>query len=143
MAGETGLTIIGNATGDAELKFTPSGAPVAKFRVASTPRFMKDGKWVDGDPLFMQVVVWREMAEHVAASVAKGTRVVVTGYLKQRSYVDKENVNRTVIELEAQEVGISLRYAEAKVTKFERSHGAQVADPGDDPWAGTDAQAHA
>jgi single-strand DNA-binding protein len=141
MANETLLTIIGNLTDDPELRFTPSGAAVAKFRVASTPRFMDrtTNEWKDGEPLFMQCVVWRQAAENVAESLQRGARVIVTGRLRQRSYETREGERRTVIELEVDEVGPSLRYATAKVNKMSRSSGGGAPGPAgaDDPWAGT------
>ncbi|KAF0646562.1 MULTISPECIES: single-stranded DNA-binding protein [Streptomyces] len=119
MAGETVITVVGNLVDDPELRFTPSGAPVARFRIASTPRsYDKQAQqWVDGEALFLSCSVWRQMAEHVAESLQRGTRVVVQGRLGQRSYEDREGVRRTVFELEVDEVGPSLRYATAVVTK--------------------------
>lgn len=118
-AGDTSLTIIGNLTDDPELRFTPSGDAVAKFRVASTPRYMDraTNEWKDGEPLFLSCTVWRKAAENVAETLNRGMRVVVVGRLKQRSYDTKEGEKRTVIELEVDEIGPSLRYATAKVTK--------------------------
>ena len=125
MAGETTITVIGNLTDDPELRFTPSGAAVAKFRVASTPRFMDkaSGEWKDGEPLFLACNVWRQMAENVAESLQRGSRVIVSGRLRQRSYETKEGEKRTVYELEVDEIGPSLRYATAKVQKMSRSSG--------------------
>src|SRR5215211_6412793 len=125
MAGDTTITVIGNLTDDPELRFTPSGAAVAKFRVASTPRFMdkQSGEWKDGEPLFLACTVWRQAAEHVAESLQRGSRVIVTGRLRQRSYETREGEKRTVIELEVDEIGPSLRYATAKVQKMARSGG--------------------
>ena len=125
MAGDTTITIIGNLTDDPELRFTPSGAAVAKFRVASTPRFMDkaSGEWKDGEPLFMACTVWRQAAENVAESLQRGARVIVSGRLRQRSYETREGEKRTVIELEVDEIGPSLRYATAKVQKMSRSGG--------------------
>ena len=125
MAGDTTITVIGNLTDDPELRFTPSGAAVAKFRVASTPRFMDraSGEWKDGEPLFLSCTVWRQAAEHVAESLQRGARVIVSGRLKQRSYETREGEKRTVIELEVDEIGPSLRYATAKVQKMSRSGG--------------------
>ena len=119
MSNETTLTITGNLVDDPELRFTPSGQPVAKFRVASTPRFRDNatGEWKDGDSLFLTCNVWRQAAENVAESLTRGTRVIVTGRLKQRSYETKEGEKRTVYEIEADEVGVSLRSASAKVTR--------------------------
>lgn len=125
MAGDTTLTIIGNLTGDPELRFTPSGAAVANFTVASTPRMYDrtSGEWKDGETLFMRCSVWRDAAENVAESLGRGTRVVVSGRLKSRSYETKEGEKRTVIELEVDEIGPSLRYASAKITKTQRGSG--------------------
>ncbi len=123
MAGETTITIVGNLTGDPELRFTPSGAAVANFTVASTPRTFdrQSNEWKDGETLFMRCSIWREAAENVAESLQRGTRVVVTGRLKSRSYETKEGEKRTVVEMDVDEVGPSLRYANAKVTKTQRS----------------------
>ncbi|BCB85961.1 single-stranded DNA-binding protein [Phytohabitans suffuscus] len=125
MAGDTTITVIGNLTDDPELRFTPSGAAVAKFRVASTPRIMdrQSGEWKDGEPLFLSCTVWRQAAENVAESLQRGARVIVSGRLKQRSYETREGEKRTVIELEVDEIGPSLRYATAKVQKMSRSGG--------------------
>jgi single-strand DNA-binding protein len=125
MAGDTTITVIGNLTDDPELRFTPSGAAVAKFRVASTPRFMDkaSGEWKDGEPLFLSCTVWRQAAENVAESLQRGSRVIVSGRLRQRSYETREGEKRTVIELEVDEIGPSLRYATAKVQKMSRSSG--------------------
>ncbi|MFD8777465.1 single-stranded DNA-binding protein, partial [Streptomyces sp. NPDC059916] len=119
MSGETVITLSGNAVEDPELRFTPSGVAVAKFRVASTPRtFNKQtNAWEDGESLFLTCSVWRQQAEHVAGSVEKGMRVVIQGRLKQRSYEDREGVKRTVYEIDAEEVAVSLKNATAKVTK--------------------------
>src|SRR4051812_11470126 len=125
MAGETTITVVGNLTDDPELRFTPSGAAVAKFRVASTPRTLDraSGEWKDGEPLFLACNVWRQAAENVAESLQRGARVIVTGRLRQRSYETREGEKRTVIELEVDEIGPSLRYATAKVQKMSRSSG--------------------
>jgi single-strand DNA-binding protein len=125
MAGETVITVIGNLTGDPELRFTPSGAAVANFTVASTPRTFdrQSNEFKDGDTLFMRCSIWREAAENVAESLTKGTRVIVTGRLVQRSYETREGEKRTVVELQVDEVGPSLRYASAKVTRTQRSGG--------------------
>jgi single-strand DNA-binding protein len=122
MAGETIVTVIGNLTADPELRFTPSGAAVANFTVASTPRtFDKQSQeWKDGEALFLRCSVWREAAENVAESLTRGSRVVVTGRLRQRSFDTKEGEKRTVVELEVDEIGPSLRYATAKVTRAGR-----------------------
>ena len=143
-AGDTNITIIGNLVDDPELRFTPSGAAVAKFRVASTPRFLdrNTNEWKDGDSLFLQCQIWRQAAENVAESLTRGMRVIVSGRLKQRSYETKEGEKRTVFEVEVDEVGPSLRNATAKVTKTTRAAGASGNAGGfstealnDDPWA--------
>ena len=125
MAGETTITVVGNLTDDPELRFTPSGAAVAKFRVASTPRTLdrQSGEWKDGEPLFLACNIWRDAAEHVAESLQRGARVIVQGRLRQRSYETREGEKRTVYELEVDEIGPSLRYATAKVQKMSRSGG--------------------
>jgi single-strand DNA-binding protein len=125
MAGETIITVVGNLTDDPELRFTPSGAAVAKFRVASTPRTLDraSGEWKDGEPLFLACNIWRQAAENVAESLQRGARVIVTGRLRQRSYETREGEKRTVMELEVDEIGPSLRYATAKVQKMSRSSG--------------------
>jgi single-strand DNA-binding protein len=125
MAGETVITVIGNLTNDPELRFTPSGAAVAKFTVASTPRTLdrQSGEWKDGEPLFLQCSVWRQAAENAAESLTRGARVIVQGRLRQRSYETREGEKRTVIEMEVDEVGPSLKYATAKVQKMSRSSG--------------------
>jgi single-strand DNA-binding protein len=139
MSNETHLTITGNLVDDPELRFTPSGQPVAKFRIASTPRFRDNstGEWKDGDTLFLTVNVWRQQAENVAESLSRGSRAIVTGRLRQRSYETKEGEKRTVYELEADEVGVSLRNATAKVTRTSGGD-AQASRPasgqGADPW---------
>lgn len=141
MAGETTITIVGNLTADPELRFTPSGAAVANFTVASTPRTFdrQSNEWKDGETLFMRCSVWRDAAENIAESLHRGTRVVVTGRLKSRSYETKEGEKRTVVELDVDECGPSLRYASAKVTKAERggSGGGFGGQGGQqqDPWA--------
>lgn len=139
MAGDTIITVIGNTTSDAELRFISSGKAVANFTVASTPRiFDKNAnEWKDGQTLFLRCNIWGQPAEHVAESLTKGTRVIVTGRLKQRSY-EKDGVNHTVIELEVDEVGPSLRYATATVNRTQRSgvqHGGGYTPPADDPWS--------
>ena len=135
------MTLVGNLVDDPELRFTPAGQPVAKFRVASTPRYRDNstGEWKDGDSLFLTCTVWRQAAENVAESLTRGMRVIVTGRLKQRSYETKEGEKRTVYELEVDEVGPSLRNASAKVTKATRT-GAAAGRAGQgsgqaDPWA--------
>jgi len=155
MAGETVITVIGNLTGDPELRFTPSGAAVANFTVASTPRTFdrQANEFKDGDTLFMRCSIWREAAENVAESLTKGMRVIVQGRLVQRSYETREGEKRTVVELQVDEVGPSLRYASAKVTRTQRSGGggggggysggggfgggggASSSSQSDDPWA--------
>ena len=123
MAEETTITVIGNLTNDPELRFTPSGSAVANFTIASTPRTFdrQSNEWKDGETLFLRASVWREMAENVAESLTKGMRVIVSGRLKSRSYETKEGEKRTVIELEVDEIGPSLRYANAKVNRTQRS----------------------
>ncbi|RJT76894.1 single-stranded DNA-binding protein [Arthrobacter cheniae] len=124
MAGETIITVIGNLTADPELRFTPSGSAVANFTIASTPRTFdrQSNDWKDGETLFLRCNVWRESAENVAETLTKGTRVIAQGRLKSRSYDTKEGEKRTVMELEVDEVGPSLRYASAKVTRTQRSN---------------------
>jgi single-strand DNA-binding protein len=160
MAGETVITVVGNLVDDPELRFTPSGAAVAKFRIASTPRTFdrQTNEWKDGESLFLTCSVWRQAAENVAESLQKGMRVIVQGRLKQRSYEDREGVKRTVYELDVDEVGPSLRNATAKVTRAAAGGGRggqggyggnqggggwgggsgggqQGGAPADDPWA--------
>ena len=149
MAGETIMTVVGNLTADPELRFTPSGAAVANFTVASTPRKFnaQTNQWEDMDALFMRCNIWRQAAENVAESLTRGSRVVVTGRLRQRSYDTKEGEKRTVVELEVDEIGPSLKYATAKVNKVSRGSGGggfgggnagtgggNQASGGDDPW---------
>jgi single-strand DNA-binding protein len=124
-AGDTQLTVVGNLVDDPELRFTPAGQPVARFRIASTPRFMDKttNEWKDGDSLFLTCNVWRQAAENVAESLQRGMRVIVSGRLKQRSYETKEGEKRTVYEVEVDDVGPSLRNASAKVNKVARSGG--------------------
>ena len=138
---EAQMTLAGNLVDDPELRFTPSGQPVAKFRIASTPRYFDkaSNSWKDGDSLFLTVNVWRQAAENVAESMTRGTRAIVTGRLRQRSYETKEGEKRTVYELEADEVGVSLRNATAKVTKATRTstgNGGRGGQAEPDPWAG-------
>ena len=125
MAGDTVITVIGNLTADPELRFTPSGAAVANFTVASTPRMFdrQTNEWKDGEALFLRCSIWREAAENVAESLTRGARVIVSGRLKQRSFETKEGEKRTVVELEVDEIGPSLKYATAKVNKASRSGG--------------------
>lgn len=125
MAGETVITVVGNLTADPELRFTPSGAAVANFTVASTPRTFdrQNNEWKDGETLFLRCSIWREAAENVAESLTKGQRVIVQGRLVQRSYETREGERRTVVELQVDEVGPSLRYATAKVTRTQRGGG--------------------
>ncbi|MCI4045453.1 single-stranded DNA-binding protein [Streptomyces sp. TRM75563] len=127
MAGETVITIVGNLVDDPELKFTPSGHAVAKFRMASTPRTFdrQTNEWKDGESLFLTVTAWRSLAENAAGSLQRGMRVIVQGALKQRSYEDREGVKRTVYEVEAEEVGPSLKGATAAVTKTNGNQGRQ------------------
>jgi single-strand DNA-binding protein len=141
MAGETIITVVGNLTADPELRYTQNGLPVANFTIASTPRNFdrQTNEWKDGEALFLRASVWREFAEHVAGSLAKGSRVIATGRLRQRSYQDREGNNRTSIELEVDEIGPSLRYATAQVTRAASSGGQgggqnrqQVQE---EPWA--------
>jgi single-strand DNA-binding protein len=122
-AGDTQITIAGNLVDDPELRFTPAGQPVARFRVASTPRFRDNstGEWKDGDSLFLTCNVWRQAAENVAESLTRGMRVIVSGRLRQRSYETKEGEKRTVYEVEVDDVGPSLRNASAKVNRIARS----------------------
>ncbi|WP_156755357.1 single-stranded DNA-binding protein [Actinokineospora pegani] len=146
MAGDTTITVVGNLTADPELRFTPSGAAVASFTVASTPRTFDraSGEWKDGEALFLRCNIWRQAAENVAESLTRGARVVVQGRLKQRSFETREGEKRTVVELEVDEVGPSLRYATAKVNKVSRGTGGGggygggggggSAQPADDPW---------
>jgi len=143
MAGETVITVIGNLTADPELRYTQNGLPVANFTIASTPRTFdrQANEWKDGEALFLRASVWREFAEHVAQSLTKGSRVIATGLLKQRSYQDREGNNRTSIELEVEEIGPSLRYATADVYRAQdngqrsapqSTQGTQ--SPGADAW---------
>ena len=142
MAGETTITVVGNLTADPELRFTQSGAAVASFTVASTPRTFdrQSGEWKDGEALFLRCNIWRQAAENVAETLTRGTRVIVSGRLKQRSFETKEGEKRTVVELEVDEVGPSLRYATAKVDKVSRGSGgggfggSANGAPADDPW---------
>lgn len=125
MAGDTVITVVGNLTADPELRFTPSGAAVANFTVASTPRTFdrQSNEWKDGEALFMRCNIWRDAAENVAESLTKGSRVIVSGRLKQRSFETREGEKRTVVELEVDEIGPSLRYATAKVNRASRGGG--------------------
>jgi single-strand DNA-binding protein len=124
-AGDTVITVIGNLTADPELRFTPAGAAVANFTVASTPRIFdrNTNEWKDGEALFLRCNIWRDAAENVAESLTRGARVIVSGRLKQRSYETREGEKRTVVELEVDEVGPSLKYATAKVNKTSRGGG--------------------
>jgi single-strand DNA-binding protein len=140
MAGETPITVVGNLTADPELRFTPSGAAVANFTVASTPRTFdrQSNEWKDGEALFLNCSVWRQAAENAAESLTRGMRVIVQGRLKARSYETREGEKRTVFEIDVDEVGPSVKYATAKVTKTSRSGGGQGfggGSGGDDPWA--------
>ena len=146
MSNETTITIVGNLTSDPELRWTPSGAPVASFTIASTPRHYdrETNQWKDGDPLFLRASIWRAYAENVAETLTKGMAVIATGRLKQRSYEDREGVKRTIVELDVDDIGPTLRFATAKVTKTTRTGsqnqgGGQVqrsssTEPGD-TWA--------
>ena len=144
-AGDIVITVVGNLTNDPELRFTPSGAAVASFTVASTPRVMDKAtnEWKDGESVFLRCSVWRQYAENVAESLTKGARVIVTGRLKQRSYETREGEKRTVMEMEVDEVGPALKYATAKVNKVQRggggfgesSGGSGATASSDDPWA--------
>ena len=147
MSGETVIVIVGNLVDDVELRFTPSGAAVAKFRLASTPRTFdkQTNEWRDGDSLFLTCSVWRQMAENVAETLQKGMRVIVQGQLKQRSYEDKQQVKRTVYELDVHEIGPSLRSATAKVSKtggsssgkqeaYQAARAASSREGAEDPW---------
>ncbi|MFC8429883.1 single-stranded DNA-binding protein [Streptomyces sp. NPDC057253] len=139
MSGETVITVVGNLVDDPELRFTPSGVAVARFRIASTPRVFdkQTNEWKDGDALFLTCSVWRQAAENVAESLARGVRVIVQGRLKQRSYEDREGVKRTVYELDVDEVGPTLARATAKVSKNPSGGGQQQGSaPNADPWAG-------
>lgn len=144
MAGETIITIVGNLTDDPELRFTPSGAAVANFTIASTPRMFdrQTNEWKDGDALFLRCSIWRQAAENVAESLQRGMRVVAQGRLRQRSFETREGEKRTVVEMEVDEIGPSLRYATAKVSKVSRSGGGfggggGAPQGGNDPWAST------
>ncbi|MEB3049821.1 single-stranded DNA-binding protein [Mycolicibacter sp. MYC123] len=123
--GDTTITVVGNLTADPDLRFTPSGAAVANFTVASTPRVYdrQSGEWKDGDALFLRCNIWREAAENVAESLTRGSRVIVTGRLRQRSFETREGEKRTVVEVEVDEIGPSLKYATAKVNKASRGGG--------------------
>jgi len=140
-AGDTNITMIGNLVSDPELRFTPSGAAVAKFTVASTPRYLdkNTNEWKDGDSLFLNCQIWRQAAENVAESLTRGMRVIVSGRLKQRSYETKEGEKRTVFEVEVDEVGPSLRNATAKVTKTNKGGGSftpvSETTSAEDPWS--------
>jgi single-strand DNA-binding protein len=141
-AGDVVVTVVGNLTNDPELRFTPSGAAVASFTVASSSRYLdkQTQEWKDGDPLYMRCSVWRQYAENVAESLQKGMRVIVQGRLKQRSYETREGEKRTVVEMEVDDVGPALRYATAKVNRVQRQGGfgeggGAAAAPADDPWA--------
>ena len=150
MAGETVITVVGNLTSDPELRYTQNGLAVANFTIASTPRNFDraSNDWKDGEALFLRASVWREFAEHVAGSLTKGSRVIVTGRLKQRSYETKEGEKRTSFEIEVDEIGPSLRYATAQVTRTSSREGGQGGSGGgqaggggnrgqvaDEPWA--------
>jgi single-strand DNA-binding protein len=146
MAGEPTITIIGNLTDDPELRFTPSGAALTRFRLAATPRYLDrtSGEWRDGEPLFLSCSIWRQIAENTAESLTRGARVIVTGRLRQRSYETRDGDKRTVIELDVEEIGPSLRYATVQIRKLDRTSARNGAgrDTGrdDDPWSGTGSQ---
>ena len=143
MAGETVITVVGNLTSDPELRYTQNGLAVANFTIASTPRTLDRGsnEWKDGEALFLRASVWREYAEQVAGSLTKGSRVIAIGRLKQRSYETKEGEKRTSIELEIDEIGPSLRYATAQITRTSREGGAtgggapRASQDANEPWA--------
>jgi single-strand DNA-binding protein len=141
MAGETVITVVGNLTSDPELRYTQNGLAVANFTIASTPRTFdrQANEWKDGEALFLRASVWREFAEHVASSLTKGSRVIAQGRLKQRSYETKEGEKRTSIELEIDEIGPSLRYATASITRAQSSRGPGGFSSGggavEEPWA--------
>ena len=138
MAGETIITVVGNLTADPELRYTQNGLPVANFTIASTPRNFDRAanEWKDGEALFLRASVWREFAEHVAGSLTKGSRVIATGRLKQRSYETREGEKRTAIELEVDEIGPSLRYATAQVTRAASGGGgSRPAQGANEPWS--------
>jgi len=139
MAGETVITVVGNLTSDPELRYTQNGLAVANFTIASTPRNFDRAanEWKDGDALFLRASVWREFAEHVAGSLTKGSRVIATGRLKQRSYETKEGEKRTSMELEIDEIGPSLRYATASLSRAQSSGrgGAPAGGGNEEPWA--------
>src|SRR4051812_10699901 len=139
MAGETVITVVGNLTNDPELRFLPNGTGMVKFTLASTPRMLdrESGQWKDGDPLFLTCTAWRELAEHIADSLAKGTRGLVSGRLRLSRWETDEGEKRSVYGLEVDEIGPSLRFATAKVVKMTRSKGADgfvPADAPDDAW---------
>jgi single-strand DNA-binding protein len=151
MAGETIITVVGNLTADPELRFTPSGAAVASFTIASTPRTFdrNSNEWKDGEALFLRCSIWRQAAENAAESLTRGMRVIASGRLKQRSYETREGEKRTVIELDVEEIGPSLKYASAKVNRTQRGSsgggfggsdnggggGGNYGAPADDPWS--------
>lgn len=142
MAGETVITVVGNLTADPELRYTQNGLPVANFTIASTPRVFnrQTNEWDDQDALFLRASVWREFAEHVAGSLTKGMRVIAQGRLRQRSYTDREGNQRTAVELEVDEIGPSLRYATAQVTRATQAQGGQATRPAprqdaEEPWS--------
>lgn len=141
MAGETIITVVGNLTADPELRYTQNGLAVANFTIASTPRTFdaRSKEWKDGDALFLRASVWREFAEHVAGSLTKGSRVIATGRLKQRSYQDRDGATKTAIELEIDEIGPSLRYATAQVTRAASNNSSGAAQSAQaaasEPWS--------
>src|SRR6476661_813307 len=137
MAGETVITVVGNLTSDPELRYTQNGLAVANFTIASTPRTFDraSNEWKDGDPLFLRASVWRDFAEHVAGSLTKGSRVVATGRLKQRSYETNEGEKRTSMDLEIDDIGPSLRYATAQITRTSSSRDSGSRGQANEPWA--------
>jgi single-strand DNA-binding protein len=139
VTGETIITVVGNLTADPELRYTQSGLAVVNFTIASTPRSFdrQANEWKDGEAMFLRASCWREFAEHVAGSLSKGSRVIATGRLKQRSYQDREGQNRTAIELEVDEIGPSLRYATAQVTRAAGKGNAAQPTAQDEQWATT------
>jgi single-strand DNA-binding protein len=147
VANETVVCVVGNLTSDPELRYSQNGLPVANFTIASTPRTFdrQANEWKDGEALFLRASVWREFAEHVAGSLTKGMRVIAQGRLRQRSYQDREGNNRTAIELEVDEIGPSLRYATAQVTRSQSPQGGQAGrtapqTANDEPWDASGAQ---
>jgi len=133
VAGEPYITLVGNATADAELRFTPSGAAVCSFSVAQTPRVKQGDAWIDGEPTFYRCSAWRQLGESAAETITRGMRLIVHGRLTTRSY-EKDGVKRTSLEVDVEAVGPELRYATAKVMKTERGSSKPAGQPGGDPW---------